>query len=58
LMAKMFSLGHSLKSRLEIGITGSFSFNWPVVGRVNDSERRGFPFPIVLLGDMSARLAE
>jgi hypothetical protein len=43
-MAKMFSLGDSLKSRLEIGVTGSFSYNWPVVGRAGDSERWGFPF--------------
>jgi hypothetical protein len=47
----MFSLGDSLKSRLEIGVTNSFSFNLPIVGRASDSERRGFPFPIVLLGD-------
>jgi hypothetical protein len=62
-MAKMFSLGDSLKSRLEIGLTGSFSFNWPIVGRAGDPERQGFPFPIILLGDKdllctSAGLAE
>jgi hypothetical protein len=50
-MAKMFSLGDLLKNLLEIGVTGSFSFNWPIVGRAGDSKCRGFPFPIVLLGD-------
>jgi hypothetical protein len=50
-MAKMFSLGNSLKSRLKIGFTGSFSFNWAVVGRASDFECQGFPFPIILLGD-------
>jgi hypothetical protein len=63
LMEKMFSLGDSLKSHLEIGVTGCFCFNWPIVGRAGDSERRGFPFPIILLGDkdllwMSAGLTE
>jgi hypothetical protein len=63
LMAKMFSLGDSLKSHLKIGVIDSFSFNWPVVGRAGDSECRGFPFPIVRLGDKdlfctSAGLAE
>jgi hypothetical protein len=63
LMAKIVSLGDSLKSRLEIGLTGSFSFNWPIVRRAGDSECPGFPFPMVLLGDKdllctSAGLAE
>jgi hypothetical protein len=62
-MAKMFSLGDSLKSLIGIGVSGSFNFNWLVVGRAGDSERWGFPFPIVLLGDKdllctSAGLAE
>jgi hypothetical protein len=46
-MAKMFSLGDSLKSLLEIDITDSFSFNWPVMGRAGYSEHQRFPF----LGD-------
>jgi hypothetical protein len=50
-MAKMFSLGDSLKSHLEISVTGSFNFNWPAVGCVGDSERHGFPFLIICLGD-------
>jgi hypothetical protein len=63
LMAKMFSLRDSLKSHLEIGVTVSFSFNWHVVWRGGDSERRGFPFLIIRLGDKdllctSAGLAE
>jgi hypothetical protein len=63
LMAKMSSLGDSLKSHLEISITGSFILNWPIVGCVGDSKCRGFPFPIVRLGDKdllctSAGLAE
>jgi hypothetical protein len=63
LMAKVFSLGDSLKSHLETGITDSFNFNWPVVGHAGDSEHQCFSFPIVLLGDKdllctSAGLAE
>jgi hypothetical protein len=62
-MAKMFSLDDSWKRLVESGVSGFFSFNWPVVGRAGDYERQGFPFPIVLLGDYdllctSARLAE
>jgi hypothetical protein len=49
-MAKMFSLDDLVQSLLEIGVSGPFNFNWPVVGHAGDSERRGFPFPIVLLG--------
>jgi hypothetical protein len=63
LMAKIFSLGDSLKSRLKNGVTGSLNINWPIVGRVGDSEHQGFPFLIVRLGDKyllctSAGLAE
>jgi hypothetical protein len=50
-MVKMFSPSDSLKSLLEIGVFGSFSFNCPIVGRAGDAERWGFPFLIVLLGD-------
>jgi hypothetical protein len=50
-MAKMFSLGDSLKSRIDIGVSGSFSFNWPVVARAGYSKHQDFPFSIVLLGD-------
>jgi hypothetical protein len=50
-MVKMFSLGDSLKSHREIGVFGSFSLSWPIVGHAGDSERRGFPFLIVLLAD-------
>jgi hypothetical protein len=62
-MVKMFSLGDSLKSLQEISVSGSFSFNWPIVGHAGDSECRGFPFLVVLLGDRdllctSAGLAE
>jgi hypothetical protein len=37
-MAKMFSLADSLKSLLEISVSGCFSFNCPVVGRAGDAE--------------------
>jgi hypothetical protein len=50
-MVKIFYLGDSLKSFLEIGLSGSFSFIWPVVGRAGDYERQSFPFSIILMGD-------